>query len=142
MKNRPYYANKYANLIGPFDTAVRRACNNGEFSELYELAALASVLHCEIHSVYPYIDYRAEMKIMNASYKPVQTSVPIRGRVIMFWTSTTDEASTRARPNSGGIWSPNHFVPLLHPNTRFQETANEQINSILEVGFNYKKILV
>jgi hypothetical protein len=83
------------------------------------------------------------MKIMNTSYKPVETSIPIRGRVIMFWTSTTDEASTRALPESGGGgWSPNHFVPLLQPNTRFQETANEQINSILEVGFNYKNSFV
>ncbi|CAF4084316.1 unnamed protein product [Rotaria sp. Silwood2] len=120
IKNKTYYINKYAYLIGPIDEAIRRACNNNQFSELYELAALANVIQCEIRSVYPYIDYRAEMKNMNAIYKPIQSSTPIRGYVIIFWTSSRDEVTTRSRTNSGGIWSPNHFVPLV----KYDENLN------------------
>jgi hypothetical protein len=48
VKNKTEYMNKFAHLIGRFDEALRRACNNKQFCELYELAALASVLSCEI----------------------------------------------------------------------------------------------
>ena len=76
VKNHTYYGNLYSNLIGPVSEAIRRTCNNNSFSELYELIALASVLQCEVQSVYPYIDYRAEMKSMNAVYKPMEISTP------------------------------------------------------------------
>lgn len=71
---------------------------------------------------------------MNNTYKPIQTSVPIRGRVIVFWTSTLDEATTKARPNSGGIWSPNHFVPLVEPNMYLQTSPTEQSTAIIDVN--------
>ena len=103
VKNGVYYAAKYSTVIGPVDSAIRRACNNDQFSELYEIAALASVMQCEIHSFYPYIDYRAEMKIMNSAYKPVLVSAPVRGRLFIFWTNTMDESLVKARPHSGGV---------------------------------------
>ena len=133
VKNRVYYATKYSNLIGPVENAIRRACNNEQFSELYEIAALASVMQCEIHSIYPYIDYRAEMKIMNSPYKPVLASIPVRGRLFIFWTNTMDELSAKARPRSGGVWSPNHFVSLVQPQQRFQTPTTQEFSSILEV---------
>ena len=87
----------------------------------------------EIHSIYPYIDYRAEMKIMNSPYKPVLTSMPVRGRLFIFWTNTKDELSAKAHPHSGGVWSPNHFVPLIQPQQRFQTSPVKEISSTLEV---------
>ena len=134
VKNRVYYATKYSNLIGPLENAIGRVCKNNEFSELYEIAALASVVQCEIHSVYPYIDYRAEMKIMNTTFKPLVTSIPTRGRLFVLWTNTMDESSARARPDSGGVWSPNHFVALVQPQQRSQTSPIQDISSILEVG--------
>ena len=133
VTDRVYYAAKYSNLIGPLENAICRACNNDQFSELYEIAALASVLQCEILSIYPYIDYRAEMKIMNSLYKPVLASTPVRGRLFIFWTNTIDELSAKARPRSGGIWSPNHFVPLVQPQQSFQTPTTQEFSSVLEV---------
>ena len=133
VKNSVYYAAKYSTVIGPLENRIRRACNNDQFSELYEIAALASVMQCEIHSVYPYIDYRAEMKIRNSAYKPVLASVPVRGRLFIFWTNTMDESSVKARPHSGGVWSPNHFVPLVQPRKGFRISPIQEISSILEV---------
>ena len=133
VKNSVYYAAKYSTVIGPLENRIRRACNNDQFSELYEIAALASVMQCEIQSVYPYIDYRAEMKIRNSAYKPVLASVPVRGRLFIFWTNTMDESSVKARPHSGGVWSPNHFVPLVQPRKGFRISPIQEISSILEV---------
>jgi hypothetical protein len=136
VKNKSYYTNKYAYFTDRFDEVLRRACNNNQFCGLYELAALASVLQCEIQGVYPYIDYRAEMKNVNATYKPIQSSTPIRGRVIIFWTNTTDEVTTRANPNNAGVWSPNHFVPLVRCDANLNELNNNEAISILKVSSN------
>ena len=100
VKNKIHSVNQCSHHVGLFNEALRRTCNNNRFSELYEIAALASVLQCEIQSVYPYIDYRAEMKILNAVYRPVEASVPSDGKLIIFWSSTEDEISTRARPGN------------------------------------------
>ena len=141
VTNRVYYATKYSNLIGLLENAISRACNNDQFSELYEIAALASIMQCEIQSIYPYIDYRAEMKIMNSPYKPALASMPVRGRMFIFWTNTMDEWSAKARPRSGGVWSPNHFVPLVQPQQRFQTLPTQEISSILEVDIQCAPVL-
>ena len=106
-----HYIAQYVNLIGRFDEVLRRTCNNNSFFELYELAALASAIRYTIQRVYLYIDYRVEIKIMHAVYKPVDTSTSTHERLIIFWTSSEDELSTKRCPGSGGVWSPNHFVP-------------------------------
>ena len=141
VTNSVYYTTKYSNLIGPLENAISRACKNNQFSELYEIAALASVVQCEIHSIYPYIDYRAEMKIMNSPYKPALTSIPTRGRLFIFWTNTMDESSAKARPQSGGVWSPNHFVPLVQPQERSQTSPTQAISSILEVDVHCTDVI-
>ncbi|CAF1311364.1 unnamed protein product [Adineta ricciae] len=130
VKNKIHYSNQYSHHIGPLNEALRRTCHNNMFCELYELAALANVLHCEVQSVYPYIDYRAEMRIMNAVYKPTDTSVPFTGRIVIFWSSTEDEISTRARHGNCGIWSPNHFVPLVHQHSGVTIPSNERVSMI------------
>ncbi|CAF1682371.1 unnamed protein product, partial [Adineta ricciae] len=132
LKNRIYYDAQFSTLIGPFNEALRRACNNYSFCELYELVALANVLHCEIQCVYPYIDYRAEMKCMNAVYKPLDTSVTKNGRLVIFWTSTYDELTTRERPSNGGVWNPNHFVPLVQSCRSDRSASNEPGSPIMQ----------
>lgn len=63
------------------------------------------------------------MKIMNTIYKPATVSVANDRRIFIFWTNTKDEVVVRARPKCGGVWSPNHFVPLL-PANRSKTTSN------------------
>lgn len=116
IKNKDYYVNQCSRVIGPFDEAVKRASNNSCFCELYEVVALANVLQTSVQSVYPYIDYRAEMKIMNAMYKPTLTSISNTKKIVIFWTNTNYEYDVRNRPGCRGVWSPNHFVPLLPEN--------------------------
>ncbi|CAF4418471.1 unnamed protein product [Rotaria magnacalcarata] len=132
VKNKIYYVNQCSNHVGPFEEALRRTCNNNTFSELYEIVALANVLQCEVQSVYPYIDYRAEMKIMNQMYKSAETLVPNSRRVINFWSSTEDEISTRTRPGNHGIWNPNHFVPLLEQYRSYRTEDNERVSTTPE----------
>lgn len=132
VKNRTYYENQCSAIVGPSKEAIRRTCNDNEFAELYEIVALATVLNCEVQSVYPYIDYRAEMKCMNAVYKPLGTVGLTNTRLVIFWTSSEDEITTRIRPNSGGLWSPNHFVPLIQP-SRNPQTPKDQINATAKV---------
>ncbi|CAF4223600.1 unnamed protein product, partial [Adineta steineri] len=52
---------------------------------------------------------------MNAVYKPLDISALNNGRLIIFWTNSEDEVTTKRRPGNGGVWSPNHFVPLIRP---------------------------
>lgn len=135
VKNKVHYVNQCSNLVGPFNEALRRTCNNNAFSELYELVALANVLQCEVQSVYPYIDYRAEMKIMNELYKPLDTIISNNRRIIIFWSSTEDEASTRKRPGNQGVWNPNHFVPLVQQRQSYRNANTEPMNQLAEVRF-------
>lgn len=137
VTNSNHYATRLSHLIGPLANVIGRTCKNNEFSELYEIAALATVLQYEIYSIYPYIDYRAEMKIMNSSYKPVLTSIPVRGRVFIFWSNTMDELSVKDRPQGNGVWSPNHFVPLVQSQQRITASSNNEITSVSEVEIRF-----
>ncbi len=135
LKNKTYYDNLCSNLVPSFNEAIRRTCNNNSFSGFYEVVALASVLQCEVQSVYPYIDYRAEMKSMNAVYKPVEPSNLNNARVVIFWTNCEDEISTNTRPGGSGLWSPNHFVPLLQANRGHRTTSTERTSVTPEVTY-------
>lgn len=126
VKHKDYHVNQYSHLVGPFDKALQRVCNAGNFCELHEIVALTNVLQCEIQSVYPYLDYRAEMKIMNAVYKPLFQSISTE-RLIIFWTNTQDELLVRNRPSCRGVWSPNHFVPLISSNRLNRINATGEI---------------
>jgi hypothetical protein len=67
------------------------------------------------------------MKIMNTIHKPTLVSILNIKRMVIFWTNSEDELVVRARPDCGGIWSPNHFVPLVSPNRL------NKVNTISEV---------
>ncbi len=126
-------------MIGRFDEALRRACDSNQVSTLYELVALASVIQCEIQSVYPYIDYTAGMKIMNPTYKPRPSSTLVNGHVVIFWYSNTDEVTTRLFASNGGVWSSNHFVPLVKHNENLNILDNNQ--AILSPKVSFKPVL-
>ncbi|CAF5221394.1 unnamed protein product, partial [Rotaria magnacalcarata] len=65
-------------------------------------------------------------------YKSAETLVPNSRRVIIFWSSTEDEISTRTRPGNHGIWNPNHFVPLLEQYRSYRTEDNERVSTTPE----------
>ncbi|CAF1417271.1 unnamed protein product [Rotaria magnacalcarata] len=112
VKNENFYHNRFAHIVGLVNEAIKNIARNFSFSELYEIAALNNVLKCNIQSVYPTIDYRSDLNIMNNTFEHAQCSIASK-TICLFWTHTESEIETR-RSNAGN-WSPNHFVPLLLP---------------------------
>ena len=133
VKNKVYYESKYSKCIGPLGKVLRETCNNYSFCELYQIVALGNVLSCNVQSVYPYIDYRAEMKIMNAIYEPIEQSMTNNSKLIIFWSHCENEISVRSHPANNGFWNPNHFVPLVRTSQGHRATTVKQINSTPEV---------
>lgn len=137
INNKTEYLNQCSLSIDSFHEALRRTCHNTQFCQLYELVALTNVIQYEIQSVYPYIDYRAQMKVMNCIYRPtVQMSSNIK-RVFIFWTNTKDELTVKAHPDHDGIWSPNHFVPLVQANRGSRVRTSEEVIATFQV-YNVK----
>jgi hypothetical protein len=114
VKNENYYAREYSQFVGPVQNALQSACKNYNYSELCEIGALCTLLQCNIRSVYPNIDFRDDMMIVNRIFTPVP---PIKAnfQITILWSHMESEVNVRAINN--GTWSPNHFVPLL---TRFE----------------------
>jgi hypothetical protein len=110
VKNENFYAREYSQFVGPVQNALHTACKNYNYSELYEIVALSTLLQCDIRSVYLNIDFRDDMMIVNRIFTPVP---PINAscQIIILWSHTKNESNARALNN--GAWSPNHFVPLL-----------------------------
>ncbi|CAM4811757.1 unnamed protein product [Rotaria magnacalcarata] len=94
VKNEIFYNNRFMHIIGPLNEAMKNVARNFAFSELYKIAALSNVLKCNIRSIYPTIDYRPHLNIMNSTFEHAQSNA--------------------------GNWSPNHFVPLLLPSGNSQ----------------------
>ncbi|CAF3269398.1 unnamed protein product [Rotaria socialis] len=117
FKNENFYHNRFAHIIGPVNEAIKNIARNFSFSELYEIAALSNVLKCNIQSVYPTIDYRSDLNIMNNTFEHAQCSIASK-TICLFWTHT--ESETEARRSNAGNWSPNHFVQLLLPSDNSQ----------------------
>ncbi|CAF4952261.1 unnamed protein product, partial [Rotaria magnacalcarata] len=109
VKNEMFYHNRCAHIVGPVNEAIKNIARNFSFSELYEIAALSNVLNCNIQSVYPTIDYRSDLNIMNNTFEHAQCSIASK-TICLFWTHT--ESEIEARRSNAGNWSPNHFVPL------------------------------
>ena len=102
----------YSQYVGPIDIAIKAICKNYTFSELYEIAALCSVLQCNIKSVYPKIDFQHYMAVLDSVFTPVPPSIA-KCSVTILWSHALNEKD--ARQTNNGTWSPNHFVPLLSP---------------------------
>lgn len=132
IKNSASYGNQFAHIVGPLGQRVKDIARNYSFSELYEVVALTNVLKCNIQSVYPKIDYRPELEIMNstfqcASYSNSSTTVSI------FWTNT--ETEEKVRLNNGGYWTPNHFVPLLYSMNYTPDDNSSSLQQNAKSGF-------
>lgn len=112
MQNENRYNERFAHIIGPLREAIRNIPKNFSFSELYEIGGLSSILQCKVRSVYPRIDYRSTLDMINDTFdlSPDNSLFPT---IYILWTNTNDERE--ARRKNAGNWSPNHFVPLLFP---------------------------
>ena len=110
LRNQAFYTAQLAHVVGPLDAAVRSIARNFSFSELYEVAALSRVLKCNVRSVYPNIDHRQDLNLMNRTFEHDDPKCPSK-TISLFWTHTQTESHVRSMNN--GTWTPNHFVPLL-----------------------------
>ena len=104
-------------MVGPVSEIIRNVAHNFSFSELYEIVALSNALKCNIGSIYPRIDFRSDLNIMNSTCEPTQSSRSFK-TIHIFWTHIQNE--TYVRSSNAGNWTPNHFVPLLFPLGYFQ----------------------
>ena len=119
------YTSRFSHLVGPLDGVIKNIAHNFSFSELYEIAALTNVLKCNIRSIYPIIDYRPDLSIMNSTLEHAQSNMASK-TICIFWTHT--ESEINARTASGGYWIPNHFVLLLFP-SNYPESQNDLAQS-------------
>ncbi|CAF4649300.1 unnamed protein product [Rotaria socialis] len=110
--NGAYYTRMYSQFIGLLDIAIKAICKNYTYSELYEIAALCNILRCNIRSIYPRIDFREDMEILNNSFRPTSPIIA-NCSITIFWSHALNEIDVRAQNNM--TWSPNHFVPLISP---------------------------
>ena len=110
VKNESYYASTYSRFIGPLDIAVKAICKDRTYSELYEIVALCTLLECNVRSIYPMIDFREDLAIMNHVFTPAPPTVA-NCEIKILWSHTMKERDFRASYNTR--WNPNHFVPLM-----------------------------
>ena len=99
MANENYYQTTYSQNIGPIDIAVKSICKNHTFSELYEIAALCNVLHCNRRSVSPKLDFQHYMTLWDSVFTPVP-SVIADCSIAILWSHVQNENDARAMNNS------------------------------------------
>ncbi|CAF1530866.1 unnamed protein product [Adineta ricciae] len=124
VTNEAFYSHRFAYAVGPLDIAIKGVCKKNTYSELYEVAALCTVISCNIRSLYPEIDFRVDMAIMNSVFTPIPPIIA-KYEIKVLWSNARSEVDIRATNNSQ--WSPNHFVPLMSSNTRYQDISSSQI---------------
>jgi hypothetical protein len=132
ITNETFYSNMYSHVIGLFDTAIKAMCKNNTFSELYEICALCNVLGCKIRSVYPHIDFRSDMGIMNNIFTPAPPTIA-SDEITILWSNVWNEMNVRAVNNN--MWSPNHFVPLMSPGTQHESDHSNQYMLTVKVSY-------
>ena len=123
----------YSQYVGPIDIAIKAICKNYTFSELYEIAALCSVLQCNIKSVYPKIDFQHYMAVLDSVFTPVPPSIA-KCSVTILWSHTLNEKD--ARETNNGTWSPNHFVPLMSSHVFNEFNNTNQSASVTVVSYS------
>ncbi|CAF4274931.1 unnamed protein product [Rotaria sordida] len=65
MTNETYYDCMCSQFVGSVAFIIKAMCKNNTFSDLYEISALCNVLKCNMRSIYPEIDFREDLTIMN-----------------------------------------------------------------------------
>ena len=132
MTNETYYSNRYSQFVGPLNIAIQAICKTHMFSELYEIGALCSVLGCNIRSIYPNIDFRDDMVVLNNIFTPLPPIIT-NCEITILWSHARNEKD--AREANHGTWSPNHFVPLMSPAMHYAFDGNNQSMSTAVVGY-------
>ena len=124
----------YSRFFGPVDSAIKATCKNYAFSEMYEVNALCSVLKCSIRSIYPNIDMREDMEILNNIFLPVPPIIA-HSSITILWSHILNEIDARTQNNA--TWSPNHFVPLIFPPTYYDSNviSHRQPSSAVVVSY-------
>jgi hypothetical protein len=122
----------YSQVVGPVDIAIKAICKNYTFSELYEISALCSVLGCNIRSIYPNIDFRQYMAVLNNVVTPA-APVIANCDIAILWSHALNE--TYARAENNGLWSPNHFVPLMVPIIHYESDDSNMSIPTIVVGY-------
>lgn len=112
VANKDEYLKKHKqtriNLVSPDYTEAMFACAvNGSFSSAWTISAASTVLRTRIVSVYPPVNGLLDktIPILHTTFVPTKDDSP-RARIVIMWSSVS-------RPSSQGMWTPNHFVPLL-----------------------------
>ena len=133
MTHETYYTNRYSKFVGPLDSAIQSICKDYIYSELYTIGALCSVLKCNIRSIYPKIDFREDMVVINNVFTPAPPIIA-NCEITILWSHTLNEND--AREINNGIWSPNHFVPLMSPGIHNDSNNGNQSTSLAVVSFS------
>jgi len=134
VANEAHYTRSYSQFIGPLDTAIKAICKNDTYSELYEIAALCNVLRCNIRSIYPKVDFREDMEILNNIFRPTSPIIASCS-ITIFWSHVLNEIDVRAQNNM--TWSPNHFVPLMSP-PAYVDSDNISHQSVSKIVVSYR----
>ena len=140
ITNETYYASMYSRFVGLTDEIIKAICKNYTFSELCEIGALCNVLRCNIRSIYPKIDFLEYMEVLNNIFTPVSPIIA-NCEITILWSHALHEMDARATNN--GIWSPNHFVPLMSPIAHYESDDSNKsapivVVSCLLVSMNWK----
>ena len=122
----------YSQFVGPIDIFIKAACKNQTFSELTEIAALSTVLQCNIRSVCPRIDFQGAMEVLNGIFTPAPPIIA-NYEIAILWSHVCNERL--AREINNGTWSPNHFVPLISASIRNDSNSGNHSSSLTVVSY-------
>jgi hypothetical protein len=131
VQNEIFYHNRFAHIVGPINEAIKNIARNYSYSELYEIAGLSNILKCNIRSIYPRIDYRQDLNIMNSTFEYARSNLTTN-IISIFWTHTKSE--TYVRNNNSGNWTPNHFVPLVLSSSQSKVENSLSLPTVLSSG--------
>ena len=116
----------YANLLlfsPPYEESQLACCNDGEFSSIWTIMALSSVIGSPIQSLYPNINGDKDEAPSTLTRLVCTENIKDNNSVTIMWT--------RMGPKQNKIWTANHFLPVLPSNT-LQNPENEMRTSFNE----------
>ena len=109
--NGTYYKRKHSeksfSIVSPsYKVACRDAAKNYNYSSAWTIQALSTVIGRDIVSIYPTVNGVADktVPILHTTIEP--RNKLSRQQLHIMWSSTMS-------PPPVGIWTPNHFVPLI-----------------------------
>ncbi len=113
----------FENALGAVirDVEAKECVRSGNYASMHHLWALSTVTGCQINVLYPSFN-SAISPFFNIVISPLEevSSASQPGMLTVLWTSTASSV-----PPAVGFWQPNHFVPVLFPNTYQMESQLE-----------------